>query len=526
MKARIHDNMQLSKAAVRSCVQNLRKERKSSADLLCFMSVFERTAIPRKFALGSPDYKLYDNSEAIFKDDINTLLDYCLISKVEGQDAHKMHRLVQLVVTEEMSERESWHRKLVESLDLWFPSKLSEVPAETEYTFDYCDPELLPEARELLPHIELLLKVRFDMYHLDAATSLTRAEVLYRAAIIVLMDGKDKLATDFLKAVQKVRDAHMSHFDDKDAYLSSALLLAKVGCRAMRYQFPSLVHDYQYMPSWLDYVVLREHRAGKMLANRGDFRKAKSRLWDVEGSARDYRNLLVRIDLAELFAFQGRYTESQEMLQRFVEQRSVSISDDAIFHYHRALVCQILAVVIMMQLGSHNLNVAEKMLSEAKTEFQIALGSDDLRVCGADVLKATLLRLRGNYVEAEKLLRKIIGVFEEKLDKQNCMKTLTEHELARCLHQSKQYAEAEEKYEQVYQFYKERLGEDSWRTRACYENRCYVLKDQGRWTNEDIAKAKRVANNRLDSSREDSVCPWGTFGDGAAYLYGGDYFWR
>jgi tetratricopeptide (TPR) repeat protein len=136
--------------------EHIRRDRPSAAQLLSFISLFDRQGIPEYllYKLGDIDSEAdsavdpTDKSAIDFEDDIYTLTNYSLISSNISESMFEMHRLVQFSMKRWLTlcgELEKWKERYIRIMHEAFPE-----PSYENWTV----------CQALFPHTEVLLSYR------------------------------------------------------------------------------------------------------------------------------------------------------------------------------------------------------------------------------------------------------------------------------------------------------------------------------------------------------------------------------
>ncbi|KAI4152241.1 MAG: hypothetical protein LQ340_003034 [Diploschistes diacapsis] len=158
--------------------QQIKEVTPEAADLLAFISMFDRQSIPEDL--------LYSGKDLLkFEDDVAPLLDFSLVTTDMGRQAFEMHRLVQLSMLEWLKVEKQlakWEQNSLLTLTKAFP--------DGEYeTWILCQ-KLLPHARRVLTSTpiediksDLAVLANHVGWYLNLDGKYEEAEAMYRRAL-------------------------------------------------------------------------------------------------------------------------------------------------------------------------------------------------------------------------------------------------------------------------------------------------------------------------------------------------------
>jgi len=171
------------------------------------------------------------------------------------------------------------------------------------------------------------------------------------------------------------------------------------------------------MPLWRERTFEHDRTEGGELAKKRRFEEAEKRLLDaVKGAealgAADPRLYDARSELAELYAAQGKYPESQALYLRSLETQAEGGAPK------KADMARSLFKLGETYRAQENLAAAEGHFNMAIAAWQESATPDHPELASVLVAKAELLRDQGRFKEAEPLLGQALAIREKTNDPQ------------------------------------------------------------------------------------------------------------
>ncbi|KAI4940870.1 hypothetical protein J4E91_011127 [Alternaria rosae] len=267
--------------------EQIQQERRSAAELLSLMSFFNPQGIPesvlrRHSREAAREAGLEDNEDAdsAFKEDLDTLRAYSLVSITADSDACEMHALVQFctrVWLSSCSDAGQWEQRFVQLM-------AQELPNGEHENWVRC--------QQLLPHVEPLFSTQ------PASEQALEAwvQVLTNAAWYLLERGSYSVAQPIAAKAVAAREKALGQEDQQT--LTSVELLAAVVQAQGRYEEAETL-NWRALEGW-------EKKLGE-----------------------DHPSTLASVnDLAQAVRAQGRYEEAETLNRRALEGREKKLGED------------------------------------------------------------------------------------------------------------------------------------------------------------------------------------------------------
>jgi tetratricopeptide (TPR) repeat protein len=410
----------------------VRKERRSAADLLLLMCLFNPQAIP-EFALRSHDrdmrtsirrvtYKFLvpqylkdrhsGDGEKAFEDDVAVLQAYSLVSATAEKEVLKMHPLVQHCTIAWLSSARQAERYRMAFVDLIKREFLSQKIDDWE------------ECKQLVPHMDTFYPGEPGDNSFDRWVSLT-------------MD-----VGGLLREKGRYNEAVIPYRRALEGYEK------ELGVR-----HPA--------------TLTRVSNLAGVLQAQGRYEEAeKLNRRALEGYEKElgvhHPHTLTSVNnLASVLRDQGKYEEAEKLNRRALEGREKELGGR---HPHTLTSVNSLALVLQAQ-GKYE--EAEKLNRRALEGMEKELGVHHPATLTSVNDLASVLRAQGKYEEAEKLNRRALEEREKELGVRHPDTLTSVYCLAYLLHITKRYAEATELYHRAYDGRVQTLGPQHPRTISC-----------------------------------------------------------
>ncbi|KAK4237112.1 kinesin light chain [Achaetomium macrosporum] len=441
---------------------HIRSHRRSAADLLSLMSVFDRQGIPgwvlnpsriAKDAIQARDDGADDDVDGGFEDDVAMLRDYCLIVVDDTGDQFEMHGLVQLSTRkwlESFGQLETFKRQCIERLAASFPTR--------EY-------ENWATCRSLFAHVQVVLGYRPSEEMIE-----TWATLLYNGGGYAWLQGRYDVAQRMLGKARKAREKVLGEED--------AATLASISLFAM------------------------------VLLDRGQWEEAERLFVQVMETCKaklgaDHPNTLtVMSNLASTYFNQGRLGEAEKLFVQVMVTSKTKLGAD---HPDTLTSMGNLASTYRNQgrwEDAEKLDVqgrweeAEKLQVQVMKTFKTKFGVDHPDTLTSMVNLAATLWNQGRWEEAEKLEVQVMEMHKTKLRADHPDTPRRMGNLALTYKKQGRWEEAEKLLVQVMETRKMKLGADHPDTLTSMANLAFTWKDQGRHADalaliEDCAQARQ-----------------------------------
>lgn len=409
----------------------IRSEKPSAADLMSYMSYFNRNGIPKfmmKHYLDKNTSMSLDEKEQQFEEDIATLSGFSFISPDSQDDEYRMHGLVQfatrlwLEASDVKSEGE-WWRKFVSSMAFEFPVG---------------DLKDWKKCHTLFPHVESMV----NRLPNPGSERKDWRTVLYNAAWYALEQGLLVRAESLIK--KQIEESQKEFGEEGDQTLSSMRLYGDLLKKQGKYE-------------------ASEEMYRKVLAVR-----------EREFGENDRKTLSSVRNLASVLVKQGKYEEAEGMARRALAGKEVILGESD----KSTLAAATTLAVVLRNLG--NYDEAEKLNRRALEGCTKLFGTMHVDSLTAMETLAVTLIYQGKLEEAEQMTRTALAGLE-KLFGDNHRSTLRcADNLASVLSRQHKFEEAEEKCRRALVGMQRVLGEEHHDTLFTMANLRSILEDLGK----------------------------------------------
>ncbi|KAJ5900074.1 hypothetical protein N7495_004818 [Penicillium taxi] len=431
----------------------IRQTRASAAELLSFMSFFDRQGIPEDLIRhqSQADYLSNNSSEGEtsdsdtepdFEDDIMILKNYSFISSSKGNTFFTMHRLVQLTThawLKSHGQRDQWRDKFISTLYEEFP------------TGEY---ENWERCRELFPHMKSAIFQRpaSTIYQQKWAT------LLYRGAWYTSEIGN---ITDAREMALKSRDERVRLFnkENKD-------VLASISMLAIAFRLEG---------QWEKAEELEEQVLKTRRTNLGT----------------DHPDTLASMaNLASIYRNQGRWKEAEQLNMQVLETCRTKLGTD-----HPDTLTS-MANLASTYRNQGRWEEAEQLEVQVLETCRTKLGTDhpDTLISMANL--ASTYRNQGRWEEAEQLEVQVLETCRTKLGTDHTDTLASMANLASTYRNQGRWDEAEQLEVQVLETRKTKLGTDHPETLTSMANLASTYWNQGR-----LEKAEQLEVQVLETRR-------------------------
>jgi tetratricopeptide (TPR) repeat protein len=423
-------------------------------DLLRVCALLQPEAIPEELFRRGAEYlgaqlQVASHDALDWNRLVGSACSYSLLHRQSEEQMLSIHRLVQAVLLDAMTEeeRKQWTQQVVEALSAVFP----EVLPSTEYaTWKQCE--------RLLPHALLCLQRAGA-----ADESLALASLAYRVAQYLRTRGRYTEAEPLLRRALQIRE------------------------QAQGPEHPDVARVLNYL--------------AVLYWSQGRYTEAEplyQRALQIREQAQGPEHLDVAIslnNLADLYLECGRYAEAEPLYQRSLQIREQTLGPD---HPLAAQMFNNLALLFRDQGRDAE---AEPLYRQALRILEQALGPDHPEVAQALNNLADLLREKGNYTEAESLYRRALRITEQSLGAEHPDLAASLNGLASLLREQGNYTEAESLYQRALAFREQHLGQQHPGTAQTLHDLALLRQKQGNLC-EGLSLAERALKIRSQSLGE------------------------
>jgi tetratricopeptide (TPR) repeat protein len=466
--------------------EQIRRERRSAAELLSLMSFFNPQGIPestlRKYskgATGAASAEDEEEADSAFDEDLDTLQAYSLVSMTADNDACEMHALVQFctrVWLSSFSDAEQWEQRFLMLMAQELPSGKYENWAKCQ---------------QLLPHVEPLLESKPAA---EAALN-AWAQVLTNAAWYLWMRGNYSTAQHI--AAKALATGERSLGLDNRHTMATATVLALVLQYQGKYEEAEKLnrraldgYEKELGVSHPDTLTSVSNLAG-VLQSQGKYEKAeKLNRRALEGREKElgvsHLDTLTSVNnLAGVLRYQGKYEESEKLNRQALEGCSKELG---VSHPDTLTSVNNLAGVLRYQ-GKYE--ESEKLNRQALegSEKELGVRHPDTLMSVSNL--AVVLRRQGKYEEAEKLNRRALEGCEKELGVRHPDTLTSVNNLALVLRYQGKYEESEKLNRRALEGREKELGVSHPDTLTSVNNLAGVLQYQRKY--EEAEKLNRRA---------------------------------
>jgi len=387
--------------------QLVQKANRAAADLLRFFAFLSPEAIPiyllREGApdLGKPLRHIARDPQQLDRA-LSTLYRYSLVRRDAATNMIYVHRLVQAVLKDEMSDRtqHQWAERTVRAVNRAFPS------GEVE-TWQRCR-QLIPQAHVCMALIDQwqmsspeALGLLIDAaYYLYAHAQYTEAEPLLESALAICERVLGTEHPDTAPSLNNLATVYSAQgkYEQAELLLERALAICE---KRLRAEHPETALS-------LDNLALLYWRQGKYAQAEPLYQRALA-IFEKELGAEHPRTALSLNNLAALYGSQGKYAQAEPLNQRALAICEKELGAE---HPNTATSLHNLAVNYYNQ-GKYE--QAEPLYQRALAICEGVLGTEHPETARNLDSLARLYRSQGKYAQAEPLYQRALAIYEKVL---------------------------------------------------------------------------------------------------------------
>ena len=381
-----------------------------AADLLRLCAVLHPDAIPEALFLHGaahlgPVLASIEADPLAFNQALAVIQNYSLLRRNGREQALSIHRLVQAVLADAMSEeeREQWRRRAIAALNMLFPS----VRLQGWEQWEACS--------RLLPHVLSVAASTAPQAH-----SLELASLLTRAA-------------DYL--------SQRAQYEQAEPLYQRAL---SIGEQALGHEHPRVAFPLYGLAD-----LYREQ--GRYAEAQPLYRRALH-IWEQK-PAQEYPEIADLLNsLAILYLEQGRYKQAEPLLQRALHL------NEQLFGQNHSKVAACLNNLAGLYLEQGYRPQAESILQRALQLNEQMFGPEHPEVAFPLNNLADLYREQGRYAEAEPLYQRALRIRDQALGSSHPQVAFPLNGLADLYLAQGRYAEAEPLYQRALTIRSQRRG--------------------------------------------------------------------
>jgi tetratricopeptide (TPR) repeat protein len=467
--------------------EHVQQKNEATIELLKLCAYLAPDAIPLEvFAEGAAHLGMVLESMAqnalLLDNALETLQAYSLIRRDEENRTITIHRLVQSVLQETITEIQEWKGRVIVALDSVFP---------------YVDYKTWDQCSRLVPHAALYI------YYEDARDEINvaLASLLYKTARYFLERAQYKEVETFFRRALEIQERilgtehvdvartlnNLAIFFDTQGKHEQALPLYKralsiqehlLGAqsldvattinnlatlyheqeeyeqaqslyqRALAIRKPVLPSDHPHIVQIINNLAALYHQRGKY--DQAEILYLRIQAIDHTLEPNDPSRAATLDNLAELYKIQGKYIQAETLYLQALAIREHNAHPDAI------LTLNNLAELYYMQ---EKYQLSEIYCQKALQKENLTLPPEYPYVAFTSLSLANLYVKQGKYHEAEPLYERALSIREQTLGAQHSDVAYPLHGLANLYKEWADYDKAEGFYLQALQIVKERLGE-------------------------------------------------------------------
>lgn len=458
-------------------------------DLLQVCALLQPDAIPEEFFRQGREY-LGPALEAVSSDAlewdrvVGVACSYSLVSRQPEEQTLSLHRLVQAVLLDSMTnaEQEQWYRQVIEALDTVF---LEVQPTNTEYArWKQCE--------RLLPHALFFLNRRTDVPEKE----LTQASLAHKMAQYLRENGRYVEAELLFQRALLLREQTLGsdHLDVASSLGYLAILYKDQGKyteaeplyhRALHIRERILGPDHPQVARLLNNLGVLFWQQCRHAEAEPLYQRAL-RIWK-QTLGPDHPDTTFALDnLAGLYGYQGRYAEAEPLHRQAARIREQTLGAD---HTQVARSLNNLAELFRVQ-GRYA--EAEPLSQRALHIWEQALGLDHPDATFTFDTLASLYAHQGRYTEAELLHRRAVYIREQMLGADHPEAAFSLNNLAETFRMQDRYAEAEPLSRRALHIWEQALGPDHPEIALALDTLANLYAHQGRYAEAELLSQRAV----------------------------------
>lgn len=447
----------------------------SAAELLRLCAFLAPDAIPEEIITAGAEHlgpllQTIAHDPIALNKAIAALGAYSLIRRDPAEKTLSIHRLVQAVLRDAMSEDEEklWAERTVHAVNAVFP-KEGEI-------------SMWPQWERYLSHVLVCANLveQEQMKSREAVGLLNNAgEYLYYRARYIE-------AKPLLRGVLTIRERQLG--GDHSSTAESLNNLAALYWAQGRYEEAEPLHK-RALEIYEQQLGLSHPNTAMILNNLAELYRTQGRYGEAEPLFE--RALSIREEqlgashpdtavslstLASLYYNQGKYEQAEPLFERALNIKEQSLGSD---HPSTAASQSWLAAVCQRQ---QQYEKAESLYRRALFIFERQWGPDHPGVAASLHSLAELYRMQGRYGEAEPLHKRALALREEQLGVIHPDTAVSLNNLALLYHQQGRYAEALTLYKRALEIYEQHLGPSHPNIAQSLNNLAMLYQAQGKYS--------------------------------------------
>ncbi len=419
--------------------ERLERDNPAAAELLTVCAFLAPEAIPETFfrkgaAQLGPTFEELAADPLLFNTAIKALLAYSLVQRDSTQQTLTVHRLVQAVLRERLSEamQSVWARRVLQAMSQLFPSGRFQA----SYWQD-CE-QLLTHALVCVTLSEDKV-LRFTLMSNVATYLLNRArfaeaESLYRQALAI---GEQELGLEHA-LIADVLHGLAVLYSDQGKYEEAKPLHRQA--LQIREQTLETTH-----PS----IAISLTMLAEVYKNQGRYEEAEPlyaralHIWKQNATRNDPAKAMLLNNLGTLYIDQGRYEEAEPLYAQALHiwKEALGLNDPQVAYAFNNLA------VIYAEQGKYG--EAESLLKQALQIREQVLGLEHPQLTYPLNNLAEISAIQGKYEEAESLFKRALQIGKQTLGSEHSQVAVSLGELAALYSKQGKYEEAEPFYKRA-----------------------------------------------------------------------------
>jgi tetratricopeptide (TPR) repeat protein len=413
---------------------------------------------------------------------------YSLLSRQPGEQTLSIHRLVQAVLLDTMTEidKAQWNRRTIDALDMIF----IEVLPVTEQ-------ELLGQCERLLPHA-------LNCIYRAVATenTLSLASLAYKVAQYLRMRGQYAEAELLYQHALRIREyvLGLDHPDVARVLNNLAILYWSQGKyaeaeplyqRALHIRERVLVPGHPDLASSLNNLALLYWSQGKYAEAEPLYQRTLHIREQAQGP--DHPDLASSINnLAALYWDQGKYAQSEQLYQRalLILEKALGLDHPVVAHTLNNLG--------LLYYDQGKYREAEPLYQRTLLILEQTQGSNHPDLAQALNNLAALYYSQGKYPESESLFQRALQIREQDQESWHPELANSLNGLANLYREQRKYAESESLYQRAFSLREQHLGPHHPETAQTLHDLAIFRQRQGN-PREALSLAERTLSIRLQA---------------------------
>jgi len=419
---------------------------------------------------------------------------YSLLKRNVQEHTLSIHRLVQVVLREGMSEQErgQWQRRVIRRLNALFPA---EAIHETWRQCERLLPHVLTCASalpDLVEDQELANVLRKAADYLHERVQYKEAEPLYRRALRIRQQALGPEHPDSARPLYGLAYLYYEQgkYEEAEPLYQRALHIWE---QALGPEHPDVAHSLNRLANL--YIKQGKHEEAKPLYQRS------LHIWEQALGLEHPNAARLLNNLALIYYEQGKYEEAEPLYQR-----SLHIWEQALGLEHPDVAYPLNNLATLYEM-SGKYEEAEPLYQRALRIWEQALGPEHPNVACALYGLAYLYCEQGKYKQAEPLYQRTLCIWEQALGSEHPDMAHSLNGLAVLYGEQGKYAEAESLYQRALAIREQHLGQEHPDTARSLADlaRLYGKRGDDEQAMSLLQRACRIFEQRLGQAHPETV---------------------